>query len=220
MIRKVMSILFGNNSLNTYKAHPLDMVYSIFFLALGVVTATRDNWYAFGVITATLGTLLGIAIILAIDWEKVIEYWSTLDDFAKTMNKVTNPELWEALGFTAPEKSVQVKEIIEHGQGFNQIKLHDLPISSAVLQSISNAVLTGSPFSEAEIVKRRKLTTSPKFRDFQKTAREKDWVRPNNSRDNRQGFALTRKGRQVFYSFASESVKQKLKEEENGSNQE
>jgi len=210
-----MSILFGDNPFSTYKAHPLDMLYSLLMLGVGVVTMYQERLYAFGVVTFVLGTLLGISIILAINWEKVIQYWYTVDEFARTMSKVNNPELWEALGFTAPERSVKITEKQDHGQGFTTLKFHDAPVSPAIMQCIADAVLTGAPFSENEFVKRRKVISGPKFRKLQQlaTSKDKQWARANSARDNRQGFSLTRKGKQVFYGFASQSVKMKLKEE-------
>lgn len=221
MIVKLLRSLFNSNDTYgaSYQANPRHVLYSILLMAAGNSVAYYDGWLVFGIITFLIGVALGITIIFSINWQKCIEYWETINETIKLMQKITNPEVWEALGFKAPAQTIRVIEDLnkEPSGQYQTTNIHHIDfISPVILQSIADAVLSGAPFSEGEIVKKRKIVSSPKFRRLQKLAasKEKGWIKPHNSTDNRQGFALTKKGYSVFYQAASNSVKMRLKEKD------
>jgi predicted transcriptional regulator len=207
MLNKLFITLFGQSAYNRYTAKPFHLWYPLLIMATGTATFMQDGWSVFGIFTFILGAGLGVVIVLAIEWDKVIEYWENINHHVELMNRVKDPDIWYALGYKKPPQSVRVIEDIDHGQGFIQTKIHDMSMSPTIMQAIANAVLSGNPFSENEIVNKRKIISAPKFRVLQKDMEQKQMLKPHNKKRRNQGFALTKKGLDIMYEYASESVK-------------
>jgi len=201
-----------------YHPHPKHIFISILIIAMGFATAIMDGWLWFGVIVISIGIMTAIAINVRLTVEGYRDYWAEIGYTFDTVLKIKDPAIqnviFEFFGFTPPSNRIQIVDREDLGQGSFSMKFKELPVSTHIMQAIADAVLTGMSFSEKEISNRKKLVSSPKFRKLQATMREQNMLKPNNSKSNQMGFSLTRKGTEIMYQFASESVKQQLKERE------
>lgn len=202
---------------DTYHPKPIDLYfYPLPLMLVGTITFIRDGWFWFGTISFILGVGLGVAIVLGTIWDKVIEYWEKIDNTLETIYKIKDVQIRndvrKVLGFSEIPERITIAENIDNGQGFISTKLHDLPITTSELQVISDVVLSGSPFSENELVSKRKILSAPKFRKLHKALEDKSFIKPHNVNRRNQGFTVTHKGRSMMYQYASESVKLGLQE--------
>ena len=202
MIYTILSKLFKQDDFaGEYKPKPTHLFIALLIMGGGVTTLSYGNeWAWFGGLTLLLGFLLGITILLCLNWDKINEYWSLINEHVTLMNKSNSPELWEALGYTKPVKKVEVIEKVDD----NHWKLSQLPISPAKMNMIANKVL-GSQSLEFTEEQYGKLI--PNFRQFRK-----DWIAQGklvqkNKKNKKLGYVLSRKGLQVMYEFASENMK-------------
>lgn len=209
MVYKLLSILFKSDySYVRYTPKHQDLVYSVLMMALGTMTFVRDGWHYFGMITFALGASLGLVIIIGIAWDKAIEYWSTLDQFANTMMKSNNPDLWMALGFKAPPNQVTIQEVkqADHESGFS-MKFHKLPVSPAIMQSIADKVLLSGNTDFIETG----YKNIPNIRKVRDKLKAEGLLSPKNNKNVRLGYTFNRKGLDTLYEYASEGIKLELK---------
>lgn len=211
MLTKFLALLFRTDNEYQYVAHPRQTIYAILIMVMGWATMTRDNWFTFGIITFILGCLLFITIILAINWEKVTRYWETLDEFANTMIKANNPDLWYAMGFKNVPKNVTITETkqADNESGFS-MKFKQLPVSPATMQLIADNVLLSGDADFTET----KYGHIPGFRNIQKEFKKKGMLAQKNQANVRNGHRFNKKGYEVLYNYASESVKLELRKKE------
>lgn len=204
-----MSYLFHNDDYYRWTAKPHQLIWSLLFMAVGTVTFTRDNWVIFGVASFILGAGLGIIIVLGMLWDKMIEYWDTLDSFANTMIKSNNPDLWQALGFKNPPSQIMITERKEADResGF-QMKFKQIPVSPATMQSVADKVLmTG----KTEFTEEDYSSLVKNFRKVRKYMKDNGYIAPKNKRNVHLGYTFTKKGIDTLYEYASEGVKLELK---------
>jgi hypothetical protein len=212
MIYWLLSKLFPSTVEYQYVAHPRQIFYGVFIMAVGCATFIRDGWEVFGVVTFILGTLLSITILLAINWDKASNYWNTLDEFAKTMIKSNNPDLWMALGFKHVPQEVTITERKEDEQGnFSGFKFHRLPVSPATMQMIADKVLLSGNTDFVE-----SSWNIPNFRKIQKELKKEGLLSQKNKSNVRLGYTFNRKGIDTLYQYASEGIRMELKRKENG----
>ena len=89
MIYKLLRILFRQNDFETrYTPKPHHIFYSLLLMAVGTVSFLYNGWRVFGVFSFLLGIGMGIIIELAINWDKMIEYWNEINTHVQLMNKV------------------------------------------------------------------------------------------------------------------------------------
>lgn len=208
MIYKWMSFLFRNDMDYRYTPKPSHLIWSVFYMAVGIVSFVNYDWYIFGVMTFILGLGLGAVIILGMLWDKSIEYWSTLESFANTMIRSNNPDLWMALGFKNPPSQITIEERKTDDKGnFAGFRYNPIPVSPATMQLIADTVLhTGkTEFTEDD------FSHVPNIRKVRNHLKEKGYIVPKNSKNVRLGYTWNKKGLDVLYEFASESIKMELK---------
>lgn len=207
MLYNILSKLFKQDELQArYTPYPIHLSYSLLLMASGTVSMFQNDWITFGVITFILGTLLGLTIIIGMNWDKAIEYWQVINEHIAWMSKVNNPELWYALGYKQVPQSIQVIEQEDRGQGFVTTRINNLPVSPAKMNLLANKVLGSGKLDFTEEEYGRLI---PNFRQFRK-----DWIAQGklvqkNKNNKRSGYVLSRKGLQVIYEFASDNMKLK-----------
>lgn len=210
MIYSILSKLFSGQDFDTrYNAKPTHLIYPLLIMAMGTRTLFYDGWAWFGVTSFLLGFLLGLSIIICMNWDRVIEYWDTINEHIKLMTKSNNPDLWYALGYKQVPQTIEVIEKQDKGGGSFTWKMSQQKISPSKMNEVANKVLgTGSlEFTEEKYGK-----LIPNFRQFRK-----DWIADGklvqkNKKNPKLGYVLSKKGLQVIYQFASENMK--LKENE------
>lgn len=213
MVYKILSKLFSKDYAGRYNPHPVQMVYPIFIMAIGWMALTRDGWIVFGISVFALGLLLGVTIIMAINWDKVTEYWEQINEHIKLMMKVNDPDIWQALGYKKAPSIARIEErVIDEKGNFQGFKFREVDLSPATLQLIADNVLSGKKFSETNMAK---LISAPKFRKIQKKWKKDGYLKPNVVKDGKevptQGYSFSRKGIDMLYEYASEGVKLELK---------
>src|SRR3990172_271346 len=210
MLYRLIAYLFHDDDIYRYTAKPWHIVYPMLMLAVGSVTFGY-GWFFFGLVMSMLGIALGISITFAISWDKSIEYWSMLNEFARTMIKSNNPDLWEAMGFKHPPHQIMITETkqADNESGFS-MKFHRLPISPAVMQSVADKVLMSGrgefPAENSHLGK-----NIPNYRKVKKYLKENRYIIPTNPKNERLGYSFNRKGLDALYEYASESIKLELK---------
>ena len=213
MVYKLLGKIFRSQDAYAYVAYPAHAMWGLFVMLVGYVAIIRDGWMIFGIITFILGIGLFITVIISINWENVIRYWSTLDQFANTMTKANNPDLWQALGFKTPPSQVLIEERKTDERGnFTGFTMYRPNVSPATMQMIADKVLMSgnSDFIETN------YSNVPNFRKIQKQFRKDGLLSQKNNSNPRLGYTFNRKGIDTLYQFASESIKMELKRRENG----
>ena len=203
----LLSKLFPNTEYH-YVAHPRQVFYGVFLMAVGCATFIRDGWVWFGFITFIIGLCLSITVILAINWDKASNYWNTLDSFAQTMMKSNNPDLWQALGFKYPPQQVTITEVkqADNDSGY-QMKFHRIPISPATMQMIADKVLMSGNTDFIE----DNYSNVPNIRKVRKLLKDDGLLSPKNKKNVRLGYTFNKKGIDSLYQYASEGIKLELK---------
>jgi len=194
-----------------YEPHPKHTLIAALYIAVGYIAIIREGWIAFGLIMIGMGIITWLVVNATIVIKSYQDYWSEINSFLQLAMKTNNPHIWTIFGMQPPptEVKVMVKDTSK-GEAYPSYQFQGLPVSPHIMRVIADGVLTGKPFSENEWTK-NKIVPGTKFRKLQKLFKDKDFIRPNNTRSNNLGYSLTRKGQQVLYEFASESVKQELK---------
>jgi hypothetical protein len=212
MLFWLFSKLFDDEIMGRYVGKPQHTLFALFIMTVGFVTMVRDNWFIFGITTFILGVLLFLAIVVNIGWQPIIEYWQTINEHIKMMNKINNPDLWYALGYKQVPQSVTIEEREDTGQGFYNTHIRNIPISPASMSMIANKVLTSGnvKFSETDYAK-----LIPKFRKVREDWREnKGYIKYINKDNPNLGHKWTKKGIDMLYEFKSIGIELKIKGEE------
>jgi hypothetical protein len=207
MIYNILGRLFSRDIYDSrYTPKPLHLIYSVLLMLTGSIIFARDGYYLLGSIMFVFGILLGITIIAGMNWDKAIEYWNTINEHIKLMMKVNDPDIWQALGYKHAPQSIQIIETVDNGQGFTSTKINDFPVPASVMNIVSNKVLNSgkTTFSEAEY-----SSIIPNFRKIQKDWRKNGILKPNNTNNPRLGFSFSKKGMDIIYQYASNSIKLK-----------
>lgn len=208
MVYWILSKIFPTTSEYTYVAHPRQVLWGVFIMAVGVATFVFDGWFYFGTFTFIIGVLLSITVMLAINWDKAAGYWSTLDSFAQTMMKANNPDLWMALGFKVPPQNVMITEVKQETKDDGwQMKIHRLPVSPATMQLIADKVLLSGNTDFIETT----YKNIPNFRKIQKELKKEGLLTPKNKSNVRMGYSFNKKGIDTLYQYASEGIRLELK---------
>lgn len=208
MIYFILSKLFKYDELNgDYKARPAHIFVSIFIMSVGFTSMLYQSGviFWFGLCVFILGFLLGLSILFVMNWSKVIEYWTVLNEHVTLMNK-SNPDIWVALGYSKPVQKVEIVEKEDLGQGSFSWKINQLPISPSKMNQVANKVLGSGKLEFTEEEYGRLI---PNFRQFRK-----DWIAQGklvqkNKKNKKLGYVLSRKGLQTMYEFASENMRLK-----------
>lgn len=210
MINTILSRLFNPRGyVVEYKAKPSHILLSVLIMGSGATSLFYSGWIIFGILTILLGFLLGLSIIICMNWEKVITYWETINEHITLMERSKNPDLWPALGYTHVPDKVQVIENEDKGQGFITTRIKELSLSPAKMNQVANKVLgTGN----TEFTEELYGALIPNFRKFRKEWIKEGKLVPKNKKNVKNGYVLSRKGLQIMYEFASDNIK--LKKEE------
>lgn len=209
MLYIILGKLFKSDPFDTrYTPKPLHLAYSLLFVAVGIKSVNSYDWIYFGLFSTFIGSLLGITIILGMNWDKAIEYWMTINYNIKLMMKVKDPDIWIALGYKSIPQSVNVVETEDTGQGFIATRYKNYHISPSRLNLVSNKVLgTGkATFTEDDY-----SALIPNFRKVRREWIKDGYVTPLHKDNPRLGYAFSKKGMDMIYQFASDSVKLKEK---------
>lgn len=206
MIYNILSKLFARNEFeNEYRVRHSHLVYSILIMAVGTYSWFYPGWEMFGTLLLILGFGLGISILICVNWDKVIDYWDTLNEHIRLMNK-SNPDIWVALGYSKPATSVQVIEQEDKGQGFITTRIRDLPISPTQMNMVANKFLGSGSTDLPEQIYGNII---PNFRLVRKQWIKEGILVPKNKKNVRSGYCVSRKGLNMMYQFASEHMKLK-----------
>lgn len=207
MIYTILSNIFRQDEFaGEYKPKPTHLFISLLIMGAGVISLSYgDEWVWFGGLTLLLGFGLGISIILCLNWDKINEYWSLINEHVVLMNK-SNPDIWVALGYSKPVQKVEIIEKEDLGQGSFSWKINQLPISPSKMKQVADKVLGSQSLEFTEEQYGRLI---PNFRQFRK-----DWIAQGklvqkNKKNKKLGYVLSRKGLQTMYQFASENMKLK-----------
>lgn len=211
MLYKFFNALFGDQY-TRYTAKPAHLSIALLLLGVGTVTLGQ-GWYFLGFCSALFGFLLGITILLALNWDKAIDYWQTIGDvfnaMAKIKDSVTRYELLKSMGYDVLPSQVEIMEVSrENGDAFPQFKINRQPVSPAVLQMIADKVLMSNNYDFAEdqykdIVKN--------FRKVKNALKADGYIRQKSNKNHRLGYTWTKRGVDVLLESASEGVKLELK---------
>lgn len=204
MIYAILSKLFYSNTFEIgYSPKPKDLFVALLIMGLGVYSWFW-GWFFVGGLIVFLGFVLGITIIICMNWEFVIRYWETVNEHIKLMTKNNNPELWYALGYKKIPDKIQIIETEDTGGGYYSTRIKELPISPAKMNMVANKVLgTGdTSFSEE-----RYAAIIPNFRKVKKDWIDKGYVKLKNPKNPRLSHKFTKKGIDMLYEFASHEYK-------------
>jgi len=179
-------------------------------LAAAVVTGFSPSWQtglAF-VFIAIICLVTGIWISVAGTLEKYTEYWDKVGEDIKEL-KDTAPELWGALGFVAPPRSVTVTQTVtgEPGESsYYASKTFNLSLSPEKMQVLADTLLTGGKtLAESEWM--NTVIGQAKIREVKHEMLRAGLTKKRNPRNNASGFMLTERGVAYLYQYASEWVK-------------
>lgn len=204
MLYKILAKLFDHNEFQgEERVRHSHLVYSLLTMATGSSLWFYKGLELLGTLIIILGFGMGVSMLFCINWDKVITYWMTINEHVILMTKNNNPDLWVALGYSAPLQKV---EVIEKSEDGNHWKLKEIPISPGQMNLVANKLLgSGSlDFKEEDYG-----SLIPNFRKFRK-----DWIASGklvqkNKKNPRNGYCLSRKGLMVINEFASEHMKVK-----------
>ena len=204
MLFNLLNKLFGNDYLDIrYSPKPKDMFVAVLLMGTGIASLSLSPFMWIGILIVLLGFGLGVTILLCMNWEKVIEYWATINEHIKLMEKSRNPDLWLALGYKHVPQSVQIIEQEDKGQGFVTTRMIETNIPPAKMNILANKVLEGKHiFSEAEY-----SAIVPGYREVKKKWTDKGYLKQIHKDNPRLGHSFTRKGMTMLYQFASDEIK-------------
>lgn len=209
MIMKVLSKLFGADYAGRYNPHPFHVItYPILLMAVGTYCAAYYQWYAFGFMCFILGSLLGIAIILALGWEKTNEYWIQINEHIRLLLKAKDPEVFAHLGYKKLPGTITISEEIDNGQGFKSTKVKTLPVHALAMQQIADKVLMSKSY---DFTQELYGSLVPNWRKFHSEMKKLGYIVPKNKKNVRNGYMLNKKGHDVMYQYASEAIRTELK---------
>ena len=179
-----------------YMPHPLDLYLYCYppMLVGAVAIGNGEKWTVLGVLLLLLGLLLGCWIIFS---GVVREYISAKEAFASTakiLSKTRDPEVWQALGVTPPQRS----EPVMFQSAPTQYKFKEVGWSSPQLTAFANGILRGDPLTEDHWVTVRALVTGKPYRKLHKALKEDKFIIQKNKTNPRLGYVFTRKGMDNF----------------------
>lgn len=215
MLYKIMRYLFHDDDFYRYTPKPWHLIHPVLLLASGTV-ATGLGWLFFGFMSSLFGVVLGLTILIGLNWDKVIEYWKqieyVLEAAAKIKDAATRYELLKSMGYqiVPSEVTINEKQSDKHGI-LEHLSIKRLPISPAVMQVIADKILmTGKMEFPAE-----KSTLGQSIPNYRKTKQyliRNNYIIPTNPKNVRLGYSFNRKGTDVLYEYASEAVKLQLRQ--------
>ena len=212
MIYKVLGFLFRSDAYEgRYTPRPSHLVQAVLLVGIGTVAIVFE-YNAAGIVLFLFGTLLGFTVILGINWDKVIEYWETIDHVARTMMSIKDPavrnEVWKSMGYNHVPVNAEI-EVIEtrrNEQGvFEGKSIKRIPVNPSTMQTIADKVLMSGKASFTE--PQYKLIV-PNYRKVQKELKDNKYIVKT-----KEGYAFNKKGIEMLYEYASEGVKLELKKE-------
>lgn len=224
MLYKIVGFLLKNDNVYDYTARPHHILYVLLCLGVGTVTM-RQGWYFFGFMSSFFGVLLGVTIILSINWDKSIRYWETIRSVFEAASKIkdntTRYELLKSMGYNVLPSQVEVIETRKDEHGiFQGQSIKRYPISPAIMQTLADKVL-GEYITKGAVefdFKEDKFNFVPSIRKVKDKFRQDNLITPKNKKNVRLGYRWTKKGIDELYQYASEGVKIELrrKKEING----
>jgi len=189
-------------------AHQL--IPAIIILIAGMVLGAFDTWQAGVAFVATviIAIATGLWIAIAGTLEKYTEYWDSVGEDIRRLQKA-NPNTWHALGFTNPPESVKVQVNVTGEQGESldyAVKNFSIPVTPAEMATIADSILTGAKtFAESDWKDTEIGQT--KIRLVKQEMLRMGFLVANNAKNPRLGFTITQKGLMLLYQYASDWVK-------------
>jgi len=197
-----------------YEPKPWHLVFSVLLLFTGTLAVTWQSWYWFGITVFGIGIACAAWIVYAGLCEAYAGYWDSIGYFADIMNKNKNPDVWAALGFRMPRDSFNAK--LDTGvPNYPSTSIYRLPVSEAKFQMFSDAMLMGVTMAESYWAGSNKTFSTPEYRKFVKAMEKEKLIRLKMVDAPRQGFVLTRKGKDLLQKYASPGILGSLLEQEN-----
>jgi hypothetical protein len=197
-----------------YRAHPFHILIPAFVLVTGAAIAILfPSWqmtmaFVFiSIICLVAGVWIGVAGVL----EKYTEYWDSIDDTVKQMQK-TPTELWGVMmGFTtspAPQH-VKVTQNVTGEPGESPYlaeKVFTLNLSAQQMTVLADGLLTGTK-SLAESEWKNTIIGSAKIREVKHQMLHASLINLRNPNNNQSGFMLNERGVAYLYQYASDWIK-------------
>lgn len=207
MLYKILAKLFDHNEFQgEERVRHSHLIYPLLTMATGSSLWFQKGLEILGTLIVILGFGMGISMLLCINWDKVIAYWMTINEHVVLMNK-SNPDLWVALGYSAPAKTV---EVIEKSDDLNHWKISQVPVSPSIMNQVGNKVIYNlSQNGSLEFTEEMYGSLIPNFRKQRKKWIEEGKLVPKNSKNKKNGYRLSKKGYTMFYEFASDHMKLK-----------
>lgn len=194
-----------------YVPHVRHVFYPALLVAAGWRCLLIKDWEGFGLIYISGGVILFLVIVLGIAWRGPIEYWDKIAEAIKALLRagITPLEAKKILGLSVdiPE-TVKIKEYVDRGaaNSFPGIRYKEIPATEAImLNEVSNKVLMSKTIDFTETLYSRKVL---------KYFKEKGYV-VKESKHPKAKHILNHKGLQIVNQFASSTIKEQLKKEEN-----
>ena len=214
MLYKLFGKLFGTD-LYRYSPRPWHLLYALLLMAVGTVTMGH-GWIFFGLMSGFFGVLLGLTIILGMNWDKVTEYWSQIEYVLEAANKIkdtaTRVELLKSMGYNVPPSKIEIIETKQDDAGtYAMDKTIIKGVSPAILQLIADKVLMSGKMNFAEQEYSQFVPSIRRVRDKFKAA---GIIAPANKKNVRLGYTFTRKGVDTLWRYASDGVKLELERKE------
>ena len=212
MLYKIMRRLFSSdNSYYRYVPRPSHLLYAIALMFAGTLF-TGHEFVALGVFTFIFGVAMGLTILVGMNWDKVIEYWSIIDDVVGKIITIKDVslryEILKSLGYQVSPSRVEVFETRVNENGVFEGEIKKLPVSPAVLQMIADKALHSGQLDFTQKIYGHLV---PSFRDVQRQLKDAGYIIPKNKRNVRGGYMFNKKGVEILYQYASEGVKMELK---------
>lgn len=213
MLYRLMRYLFPSNEYR-YTPKPWHLPYSLVLIAIGTITI-RQGWLFFGFMSSFFGVLIGLTIILGMNWDKAIEYWQQIEYVLEAASKIKDTasryELLKSMGYNIPPSKIEIIETHKDDDGVYAMEKTIIKgLSPTVLQMIADKVLMSgkTEFAEEEFGR-----FVPAIRRVRKLFKEGGLIAPKNKGNVRLGYSFTKKGMDTLYQSASEGVRLQLMRE-------
>lgn len=216
MLYTLLSKLFKSDTFEGYYLpKPIHIIIALFVIGIGASILYYDGWALLGWMVIFLGFILGLSISFCLAYEPINRYWENVQQVTSTLLKSNNPAVFEwaykIFGLKMDVKQqVTIREDKETGQGFFNTHISRPPIPDLNMNQVANKVI--SQFivdGNLDFTEDAYGRLIPNFRNFRKQWIKEGKLVPKNKSNKKNGYRLSKKGYDVIYAFASDSIKLK-----------